>query len=209
MSLAYSCLEFLSLIWSFLTGFKKTCFKDPHHCCKNLFLSKFCILDWLTLAWYWRFFCSVFFIKTYFEGRQGCYKQILWSFSMIKDQISCVLHEIWIMLATHREEFEERVLENLPLLILVSDHWNVDFAEILREQEDQTDRAVGKQKTRQNMSLSRSPKAWSSLTAISVNVLPYISVRERPEQVKTHRLHSRQPNMILIIVDYGWVTVWQ
>lgn len=48
------------------------------------------------------------------------------------------------MLATHREEFEERILENLPLLILIGDHWNVDFAQILREQEDQTDRAVGK-----------------------------------------------------------------
>lgn len=64
------------------------------------------------------------------------------------------VHEIWITLATHREELEERILENLPLLILVSDHWNIDFAEILREQEDQTDRAVGKQKTGQNMSLT-------------------------------------------------------
>lgn len=94
------------------------------------------------------------------------------------------------MLATHREELEEWILENLPLLILVSDHWNIHFAEILREQEDQTDRAVGKQKTGQNMSLSWCPKAWPSLTAISVIVLkhgmlPYIPVRGRSEQVNT------------------------
>lgn len=57
------------------------------------------------------------------------------------------------MLTTHREELEEGILENLPLLILVSNHWNIDFAEILREQEDQTDRAVGKQATGQNVSL--------------------------------------------------------
>lgn len=41
--------------------------------------------------------------------------------------------------ATYREEFEERILENLPLFILVGNHWDVDFAEILREQEDETD----------------------------------------------------------------------
>lgn len=48
------------------------------------------------------------------------------------------------MWVTHREELEERILENRPLLLLVSHHWDVDFTEVLGEQEDQTDRAVGK-----------------------------------------------------------------
>lgn len=51
------------------------------------------------------------------------------------------------MLATHREELEKWILENLPLLILVSNHWNIDFTEILGEQENQADCAMGKQKT--------------------------------------------------------------
>lgn len=42
---------------------------------------------------------------------------------------------------TYREEFEERVLENLPLFVLVGDQRDVHFAEILREQEDETDGA--------------------------------------------------------------------
>lgn len=42
---------------------------------------------------------------------------------------------------THREQLEERILENLPLLVLVGDHGNVHFAKVLREQEDQTHRA--------------------------------------------------------------------
>lgn len=40
---------------------------------------------------------------------------------------------------TYREEFEERVLENLPLFVLIGDQRDVHFAEILREQEDETD----------------------------------------------------------------------
>lgn len=52
--------------------------------------------------------------------------------------------------ATHREELEERILENLPLLVLVSNHGNIDFAEILREEQDQTHRAVERQETGQN-----------------------------------------------------------
>lgn len=66
--------------------------------------------------------------------------------------------EIWIMLTTYREQLEEWILENLPLLILVSNHWHIHFAEILREQQDQTDRAVGKQTTGQNVSLSCFPQ---------------------------------------------------
>lgn len=58
---------------------------------------------------------------------------------------------VWCAAATHREQLEQGVLENLPLLVLIGDHGNVDFAEILREEEDQTHRAVKKnQKTRQN-----------------------------------------------------------
>lgn len=38
------------------------------------------------------------------------------------------------MLATHGKELEERILEDRPLLILVSNHWNINFAEVLREQ---------------------------------------------------------------------------
>lgn len=49
---------------------------------------------------------------------------------------------VWCAAATHREQLEERILENLPLLVLIGDHGNVDFAEILREEEDQTHRAV-------------------------------------------------------------------
>lgn len=55
---------------------------------------------------------------------------------------------VWCAAATHREQLEEGVLENLPLLVLISDHGNVDFAEILREEEDQTHRAVRKRKKR-------------------------------------------------------------
>lgn len=40
---------------------------------------------------------------------------------------------------TYREELEERVLENLPLFVLISDQRDVHFAEILREEEDETD----------------------------------------------------------------------
>lgn len=50
----------------------------------------------------------------------------------------------WIF--TYREEFEERILENLPLFILVGNHWDVNFAEVLREQEDETDGAEEKRK---------------------------------------------------------------
>lgn len=71
------------------------------------------------------------------------------------------------MLATHREELEERILENLPLLVLIGNQWNINFAQVLREQEDQTDRAVGKTEDMANVSLTVvSPKAWPSLTAI-------------------------------------------
>lgn len=41
----------------------------------------------------------------------------------------------------YRKEFEERVLENLPLFFLIGDQRDVHFAEILREQEDETDGA--------------------------------------------------------------------
>lgn len=41
----------------------------------------------------------------------------------------------------YREEFKEGVLENLPLFVLIGNHWDVHFAEILREQEDETDGA--------------------------------------------------------------------
>ena len=50
----------------------------------------------------------------------------------------------WTKLATHREELEERILENPPFLILVGNHWNINFAQVLREQEDETNCAVGK-----------------------------------------------------------------
>lgn len=40
---------------------------------------------------------------------------------------------------TYREELEERVLENLPLFVLIGNQRDVHFAEILREQEDETD----------------------------------------------------------------------
>lgn len=53
-------------------------------------------------------------------------------------------HPMWTRLATHREELEERILENPPLLILVGNHWNINFAQVLREQEDETNCAVGK-----------------------------------------------------------------
>lgn len=49
---------------------------------------------------------------------------------------------------TYREEFEEGILENLPLFILVGNHWDVDFAEILREQEDETDGSEGNRRIR-------------------------------------------------------------
>ena len=68
------------------------------------------------------------------------------------------MYETWIMLATHGEELEERILENLPLLVLVSNHWNIDFAEILREQEDQTDRAVGKTEIQDKICQSFPPR---------------------------------------------------
>lgn len=55
---------------------------------------------------------------------------------------------VWCAAATHREQLEEGVLENLPLLVLIGDHGNVDFAEILREEKDQTHRAVRKRKKR-------------------------------------------------------------
>lgn len=76
-----------------------------------------------------------------------------------------------IILRTHREQLKERILENLPLLVLVCNHWNVDFAEVLGEQEDQTDCAVGKHKTGQNVSLSYFPEDSASLIAISIIVL--------------------------------------
>lgn len=50
--------------------------------------------------------------------------------------------------ATYREEFEEGILENLPLFILVGNHWDVDFAEILREQEDEADGSEGNRRIR-------------------------------------------------------------
>lgn len=51
-----------------------------------------------------------------------------------------------MLIFTYREEFEERILENLPLFILVGDHWDVNFAEVLREQEDETDGAEEKRR---------------------------------------------------------------
>lgn len=69
--------------------------------------------------------------------------------------------------ATHREELEEGILEHLPLLVLIGNHWNVNFAEVLGEQEDQADRAVGKTKGHDNMCHSHPfiPRAWSSPAA--------------------------------------------
>lgn len=73
------------------------------------------------------------------------------------------------MLETHREELEKWILENLPLLILVSNHRNIDFTEILGEQQNQTDRAMGKHKTGRNMSnIVMFPKAWPSLMGIVI-----------------------------------------
>lgn len=61
------------------------------------------------------------------------------------DQKSLFIFNLtWLMSETHREQLEKWILENLPLLILVSNHRNIDFTEILGEQENQTDRAMGK-----------------------------------------------------------------
>lgn len=38
------------------------------------------------------------------------------------------------ILTTHREQLEEWVLEHHPFFILVSNHWNINVAEILGEQ---------------------------------------------------------------------------
>lgn len=62
---------------------------------------------------------------------------------------------VWCAAATHREQLEEGVLENLPLLVLIGNHGNVDFAEILREEEDQTHRAVRKKKKAHKKKKSR------------------------------------------------------
>lgn len=43
---------------------------------------------------------------------------------------------------THRKQFEERILEHLPFLVLVGNHWNVDFTKILGEEEDEADGPV-------------------------------------------------------------------
>lgn len=53
---------------------------------------------------------------------------------------------------TYREEFEERVLENLPLFFLIGDQRDVHFAEILREQEDETDGAETNREFRESLS---------------------------------------------------------
>lgn len=54
--------------------------------------------------------------------------------------------------ATYREELEERVLENLPLFVLVGDQRDVHFAEVLREQEDETDGAETSREFRESPS---------------------------------------------------------
>lgn len=78
------------------------------------------------------------------------------------------------LLATHREELEERVLENLPLLILVGNHWDIDLAEILGEEEDQADGAVEKHKAGNDVQPTGvSPKAQPLLTCISLMVLKH------------------------------------
>ena len=43
---------------------------------------------------------------------------------------------------THGEQFEEGILKDCPLLVLVGNHGNVDLAQILREQKNQTHRSV-------------------------------------------------------------------
>jgi len=47
---------------------------------------------------------------------------------------------------THGEQFEERILEHAPLLVLVGDHGDVDLAQILGEQQNQTHRSAEKKK---------------------------------------------------------------
>lgn len=112
------------------------------------------------------------------------------------------MHEIRIMLTTHREEFEERIVENLPLLIFVSNHWNINFAEILREQEDQTDRAVGKQKTGQNVSLAvDSPKAQPSYSYLCLRIASIHQLWGGQSKWKHVILYSRCAYMILIILQ--------
>ncbi len=43
---------------------------------------------------------------------------------------------------THRKEFEEWVLEDFPLLVLISNERKVNFAQILREEKDQANSSV-------------------------------------------------------------------
>lgn len=105
-------------------------------------------------------------------------------------------------MATYGEELEERILENFPLLILVSNHRNINFAEILGEEEDQTDRAVGKKTENRAKCVTHSrypPRGTRpSLTAIRVIVLKHgmlsiITVKRRSEQVNT--CHFTQAGM--------------
>lgn len=91
------------------------------------------------------------------------------------------------VVATHREELEEGILEHLPLLVLIRNHWNVNFAQILGEQEDQADRAVGEkknQRTRQNVSLTPVYPEGLVLTRCLFGILWCDDVRRRRQQVR-------------------------
>lgn len=104
---------------------------------------------------------------------------------------------------TYREKLEEWILENLPLLILVSNHWDVDFAEVLREQENQTDRAVGKrQKTERNVSLTLVLLgAWPSLTATCVIVFKHgMSIHHSQREVRASANMSFYTACIILVI---------
>lgn len=70
---------------------------------------------------------------------------------------------------THREELEERVVEHLPLLVLVGNQWHVHFAQVLREQQDEAHRAVGAQQRSATVEcqLTRFGKKDSNLVLIA------------------------------------------
>lgn len=84
-----------------------------------------------------------------------------YSFSPHTQTITNISSTLWgldenvlMLILAYREEFEERVLENLPLFILIGNHWNINFAEILREQEDETDGAETNRNILESPSLS-------------------------------------------------------
>lgn len=86
-----------------------------------------------------------------------------------------------MLIFTYREEFEEWVLENLPLFVLVGNHWDVDFAEVLREQEDETDGAEEKRKAavKPPFLLRRGDQKWTFQRSLQVCAPGQVSVGTR------------------------------